>query len=405
MQPAGGIDPRRTPPPPSQAWAAVRYPAPAMVMQHPMMAPPPPPFGHGFVPYYQPPTPPPLPPLKPSRHQQCGDAAADEEKRSIWVGDLQYWMDESYLHSCFGHTGEVVSIKVIRNKQTGQSEGYGFVELHSHVTAEKILQDFSSHFMPNTDQLFRLNWASFSMGDKRSDLASDHSIFVGDLASDVTDALLLETFSIKYSSVKGAKVVVDANTGRSRGYGFVRFGDENEKKLAITEMKGVYCSTRPMRIGLATPRKSSGGFRSIGSPSAGSQSDVDSDNTTVFVGGLDPDISEDVLKETFLQYGEIVSVKIPAGKQCGFVLFVRRSDAEEAIQQLDGTTIGKQTVRLSWGRIPANKQSRAERGKWWNGAYYRGQMYDGYSLAPHYPGMYAVPYGAYAFYGSQQQVN
>ncbi|KAG6477961.1 hypothetical protein ZIOFF_061393 [Zingiber officinale] len=432
MQSAGGMDPRRTPPPPSQGWAAVRYPAPALVMQHPMIAPPPPPFGHGFVPYYQPPTPPPLPPLKPSRHQKCGDAAADEEKRTIWVGDLQYWMDENYLHSCFGHTGEcdthwddqhkqfkatlcsmlnqqhpmqVVSIKVIRNKQTGQSEGYGFVEFHSHVTAEKILQDFSSHFMPNTDQLFRLNWASFSTGDKRSDLASDHSIFVGDLASDVTDALLLETFSIKYSSVKGAKVVVDANTGRSRGYGFVRFGDENERKLAITEMKGVYCSTRPMRIGLATPRKSSGGFRSIGSPSAGSQSDVDSDNTTVFVGGLDPDISEDVLKETFLQYGEIVSIKIPAGKQCGFVLFVRRSDAEEAIQQLDGTIIGKQTVRLSWGRIPANKQSRAERGKWWNGTYYRGQMYEGYSLASHYPGMYAIPYGPYGFYGSQQQVN
>lgn len=50
-------------------------------------------------------------------------------------------------------------------------------------------------------------------------------------------------------------------------------------------------------------------------------------------------------------------------------------------------------------------QSRAERGKRWNGAYYGGQTYDGYSLPPHYPGMYAVPYGAYTFYGSQQQVN
>ncbi|KAG6515430.1 polyadenylate-binding protein RBP47-like [Zingiber officinale] len=406
MQPVGGVDPRRTPPLPPQAWATVRYPAPAMVMPHPMMAPPPPPpYGHAFVPYHQPPTPPPSLPSKSNRYQQGGEAAADDEKRTIWVGDLQYWMDENYLHSCFGHTGEVVSIKVIRNKQTGQSEGYGFVEFHSHATADKVLQNFGSHLMPNTDQPFRLNWASFSMGDKRSDIASDHSIFVGDLASDVTDILLHETFSTKYSSVKGAKVVVDANTGRSKGYGFVRFGDENEKKLAITEMNGVYCSTRPMRIGLATPRKSSGGFGPNGASSAGSQLDVDSANTTVFVGGLDPDVSEDDLKEAFSQYGEVASVKIPVGKQCGFVLFVHRNNAEEAMQQLNGTAIGKQTVRLSWGRNPANKQSRAERGKRWNGAYYGGQTYDGYSLPPHYPGMYAVPYGAYTFYGSQQQVN
>lgn len=112
--------------------------------------------------------------------------------------------------------------------------------------------------MPNTDQLFRLNWAAFSMGDKRPNNGSDLSIFVGDLAADVTDTLLHETFSSKYPSVKGAKVVIDATTGRSKGYGFVRFGDDSEKSQAMTEMNGVYCSSRPMRIGAATPRKSSG---------------------------------------------------------------------------------------------------------------------------------------------------
>jgi len=35
-----------------------------------------------------------------------------------------------------------------------------------------------------------------------------------------------------------------------------------------------------------------------------------------------------------------------------------RKNAEDALQSLNGTTIGKQTVRLSWGRTPANKQVR-----------------------------------------------
>jgi len=153
---------------------------------------------------------------------------------------------------------QIASIKVIRNKQTGLSEGYGFVEFLTHATAEKVLQNYGGILMPNTEQPFRLNWATFSTGDKRSDNAPDLSIFVGDLAADVTDSLLQETFVSKYPSVKAAKVVFDANTGRSKGYGFVRFGDDSERTQAMTEMNGVYCSSRPMRIGAATPRKSSG---------------------------------------------------------------------------------------------------------------------------------------------------
>lgn len=153
---------------------------------------------------------------------------------------------------------QVASIKVIRNKQTGFSEGYGFVEFLSHDAAEKVLQSYTSIPMPNADQPFRLNWATFSMGDKRSNNGSDLSIFVGDLASDVTDTLLHETFASKYPSVKAAKVVIDANTGCSKGYGFVRFGDDNERSQAMTEMNGAYCSSRAMRIGAATPRKSVG---------------------------------------------------------------------------------------------------------------------------------------------------
>ena len=44
----------------------------------------------------------------------------------------------------------------------------------------------------------------------------------------------------------------------------------------------------------------------------------------IFVGGLDASVSEDLLRETFYQYGELVHVKIPVGKGCGFVQFANR---------------------------------------------------------------------------------
>lgn len=147
-------------------------------------------------------------------------------------------------------------MKVIRNKQTGQSEGYGFIEFVSRPAAERALQTFNGSPMPNGAQNFRLNWAS--AGEKRSDDTPDYTIFVGDLAADVTDYTLLETFRGRYPSIKGAKVVIDRLTGRTKGYGFVRFGDESEQIRAMNEMNGVLCSTRPMRIGPAANKNAVG---------------------------------------------------------------------------------------------------------------------------------------------------
>ncbi|OVA06612.1 RNA recognition motif domain [Macleaya cordata] len=286
-----------------------------------------------------------------------------DEVRTLWIGDLQHWMEESYINGCFVHTGEVLSVKVIRNKQTGQSECYGFIEFGSHAAAERILQTYNGTLMPNVEQNFRLNWASFGSGEKRQDDGADFTIFVGDLASDVTDYTLQETFRSHYTSVKGAKVVTDRTTGRSKGYGFVRFGDENEQMRAMTEMNGMFCSTRPMRIGPASNKKTIGGQQQhqqhpkAAYPSTqGTQNESDPNNTTIFVGGLDSNVTDDHLRQVFSQFGELVHVKIPVGKRCGFVQFANRACAEEALLMLQGTQLGGQNIRLSWGRSPSNKQ-------------------------------------------------
>ncbi|KAK0655298.1 hypothetical protein B0T16DRAFT_308761, partial [Cercophora newfieldiana] len=48
-----------------------------------------------------------------------------------------------------------------------------------------------------------------------------------------------------------AKIITDPMSGQSRGYGFVRFGDETEQQRALIEMQGVYCGNRAMRISTA----------------------------------------------------------------------------------------------------------------------------------------------------------
>lgn len=130
------------------------------------------------------------------------------------------------------------------------------MEFQSRAAAEEVLQNYSGSMMPNAEQPFRINWASFSTGEKRAvENGPELSIFVGDLSPDVTDTVLQELFVERYPSVKSAKVVIDSNTGRSKGYGFVRFGDESERSRALTEMNGAFCSNRQMRVGIATPKR------------------------------------------------------------------------------------------------------------------------------------------------------
>ncbi|KAM7277841.1 hypothetical protein ACFE04_004975 [Oxalis oulophora] len=233
------------PPSDQQQYLAQQY----MMQQQQQPVPPP----QGWVPPSVPP-----PTHQSQQHYDSAGAQDSAEIKTLWIGDLQPWMDETQLVAIFNTSGEVLSAKVIRNKHSGQPEGYGFIEFVSRAAAERFLTTYNNTPMPNSDQPFRLNWASYGSGERRADEGPDYTVFVGDLAADVTDYVLQETFRQQYPSVKNAKVVTDRITGRAKGYGFVKFSDEGEQLRAMTEMNGAYCSSRPMRIGPAANKKPAG---------------------------------------------------------------------------------------------------------------------------------------------------
>ncbi|KAA3467480.1 polyadenylate-binding protein RBP45C [Gossypium australe] len=400
--PAGGVAPppsMAADPSQTQQYQKQQQSQPWMMMSQQQQAgqPVPPPAGWN---------PQPVPPLSQMQQYSAGSATVGSgEIRSLWIGDLQPWMDENYLMSIFAQTGEVVSAKVIRNKQTALPEGYGFIEFVSRAAAERVLQLYNGVPMLNSEQNFRLNWAALGYGEKRQEEGPDYTIFVGDLAADVSDYMLQETFKAVYPSVKSAKVVTDRTTGRSKGYGFVKFGDETEQIRAMTEMNGIYCSTRAMRIGPAANKKpvtDQQYQKAAYQNTQGNSGENDPNNTTIFVGGLDPSVSEDQLKQIFSQLGEVVHVKIPANKHCGFVQYANRASAEQSLSVLNGTVLGGRNVRLSWGRSPSSKQIQPDQAQWNTGYYGYAQGYEAYGYAPppQDPNMY---YGGYPGYGNYQQ--
>ncbi|KAJ6121400.1 RNA-binding domain-containing protein [Penicillium capsulatum] len=258
----------------------------------------------------------------------------------------------------------------------GSNAGYCFVDFSSPAAAAKALS-LNGTPMPNTNRVFKLNWATGGgLADRsRDDRGPEYSIFVGDLGPEVNEYVLVSLFQSRFPSCKSAKIMTDPISGMSRGYGFVRFSDENDQQRALTEMQGVYCGNRPMRISTATPKNKGPGvgagnmgmpgpagmYPPMGAPPMGfygapqpMNQFTDPNNTTVFVGGLSGYVTEDELRSFFQGFGEITYVKIPPGKGCGFVQFVQRHAAEMAINQMQGYPIGNSRVRLSWGRSQNN---------------------------------------------------
>lgn len=155
----------------------------------------------------------------------------------------------------------------------------------------------------NTIHRFRMNWGA---GGRRIETAEDYSIFVGDLASDVTDELLLSTFASRFSTVRNAKVVTDPLTRMPKGFGFVRFSSKEDAEQALQKMNGVYCSSRPMRVSVATDRNSTRARNDAGYTTLqGVNSGQENENMTVFVGGVDESITEEVLRTSFAPFGEV----------------------------------------------------------------------------------------------------
>jgi RNA recognition motif-containing protein len=96
-----------------------------------------------------------------------------------------------------------------------------------------------------------------------------NKLYVGNLAYSVRDDSLLQAFS-PFGNVTSAKVMMDRETGRSKGFGFVEMGSDAEAQAAINGMNGQAIDGRAVVVNEARPREDRpGGFGGGGGRSGG----------------------------------------------------------------------------------------------------------------------------------------
>lgn len=78
-------------------------------------------------------------------------------------------------------------------------------------------------------------------------------LYVGNIDFRVTSDDLTEIFK-EFGTVVSAKIIIDRETGRSKGFAFVEMGSSNEGKRAISQMDGALVEGRSFKVNEARPR-------------------------------------------------------------------------------------------------------------------------------------------------------
>lgn len=278
-----------------------------------------------------------------NRSESSGSGIA--ANKTLYLGNLHPFVTEATLHDVFQGLDGIKELKVIKDKVTGISAGYGFANFTETPFAQLALDKLGRISMYG--QEVRINWAfqKTTDGEDEQPTAGVH-IFVGDLSSEITDAMLFNTFA-NCPGCSDARVMWDHNTGRSRGYGFVTFFNDAQARHAIDQLDGQFIGSRKVRCGWAQHKT-----EDISPVDREIIDRSDPTNTNVYVGNLSPTLPEGDVRNAFAVHGPLEQVKVYRKGSYGFIRYKNHQDAVNAITEMNGKTLAGKVLKCSWGKHP-----------------------------------------------------
>ncbi|KAJ3672123.1 hypothetical protein LUZ60_006844 [Juncus effusus] len=171
----------------------------------------------------------------------------------LYFGNLPYNCDSSQLAGIVQEYGTPEMVEVLYDRETGRSRGFAFVTMSSVEDCEAVIKNLDGS--QYSGRIMRVNFSDKPRPrDAPIPTETEHKLFVGNLSWAATSEDLEKPFQ-EYGNVLSARVLVDGDTGRSRGYGFVCYSTKEEMDEALENLDGAELNGRPMRVSVAQSRR------------------------------------------------------------------------------------------------------------------------------------------------------
>ncbi|RXN31871.1 ELAV 1 isoform X1 [Labeo rohita] len=160
------------------------------------------------------------------------------------------------------------------------------------------------------------------MGDEPSDAKTN--LIINYLPQNMSQEELRSLFS-SIGEVESAKLIRDKMAGHSLGYGFVNYVNPSDAERAINTLNGLRLQSKTIKVSFARPSSDS------------------IKDANLYISGLPKTMTQKDVEDMFTQYGRIINSRVLVDQASGlsrgvaFIRFDKRSEAEEAIKDLNGS--------------------------------------------------------------------
>ncbi|KAI8669057.1 hypothetical protein NCS57_00719700 [Fusarium keratoplasticum] len=168
--------------------------------------------------------------------------ASAKEDGKMFIGGLNWETTDQSLRDYFSQFGEVVECTVMRDSSTGRSRGFGFLTFKDAKTVNIVM--VKEHFLDG-------KIIDPKRAIPRDEQEKTSKIFVGGVSQETTDQEFKEYFA-QFGRVVDATLMMDKDTGRPRGFGFVTFESEAGVDACINVPLEIH--GKPIEVKKAQPR-------------------------------------------------------------------------------------------------------------------------------------------------------
>eukprot|EP00877_Chromochloris_zofingiensis_P001906 jgi/Chrzof1/11716/Cz06g06190.t1 len=184
----------------------------------------------------------------PQEEAETSTAGVSGASTKLFLGGLSWETNEEKLKQHFGKYGEITEVIVMRDRITNKPRGFGFITFQDEESARRACQD--EHTLDG-----RTIDAKPSVPQGEQQRPRSKKIFVGGLAPDTTEDHFRSYFE-HYGKVEEAQIMVDHQSGRSRGFGFITFEEESSVIKVFQAGPMHEISGKKVEVKNATPKGS-----------------------------------------------------------------------------------------------------------------------------------------------------